>query len=102
MLDFDRETVIITVRSPAVLAHYYSEKSSYLFEFLIKYLSKLDNIKVIFTPRTKDQENEIKQVWQNQFMSGCFSFLNFAMNGLDLIWNSDLVISGGGYGQRLS
>ena len=96
MLDFDRETVIITVRSPAVLAHYYSEKSSYLFEFLIKYLSKLDNIKVIFTPRTKDQENEIKQVWQNQFMSGCFSFLNFAMNGLDLIWNSDLVISGGG------
>ncbi len=95
LLDFDRETVIITVRVPAVLAHYYSEKSSYLFEFLIKYLSKKDNIKVIFAPRTKDQEIEIIQVWQNQFISGHFSFLSFVMNGLDLIWNSDLVIRGG-------
>ncbi|NNL22572.1 MAG: DUF354 domain-containing protein [Ignavibacteriaceae bacterium] len=67
-----------------------------MLEFHIKYLSKRDNIKVIFTPGTKDQENEIKQDWRNQFMSGCLSFINFAMNGLDLIWNSDLVISGSG------
>jgi predicted glycosyltransferase len=36
------------------------------------------------------------QVWQNQFISGRFSLLSFVMNGLDLIWNSNLVISGGG------
>lgn len=90
------QNIIITIRPPATLAHYYTQKSKNLFEYLLKHLSTLPNIKVIFTPRSKDQESEIKEVWQNQFISGRFSFLSFVMNGLDLIWNSDLVISGGG------
>jgi len=90
------QNIIILIRPPATLAHYYTQKSKDLFEYLLQHLSTLTNIKVIFAPRTKDQENEIKQVWRNQFVSGRFSFLSFVMNGLDLIWNSDLVISGGG------
>ena len=88
--------VIITIRPPAVLAHYYSEKSKQLFEFLVSHLASLQGIKVIFVPRTASQSADIKNKWSNVFDEGKFIIPEVVINGLDLIYYSDLVISGGG------
>jgi uncharacterized protein len=96
LFNFDKDTIIITIRPPAVLAHYYSEKSGQLFDFLLKHLSSQDGIKIIFTPRTTQQAVELKSKWQNEFNIGKFIIPDVVINGLDLIYNSDLVISGGG------
>ncbi len=47
LLQIDSGCIIITIRPPASLAHYYSEKSKQLFEFLVNHLCLLDNIRVV-------------------------------------------------------
>jgi predicted glycosyltransferase len=88
--------IVITIRPPAELAHYYSEKSKNLFEYLVNYLSSKENLLVIFTPRTIDQGTRIKNQWKDLFDSGKFIIPAKTPNGLDLLYHSDLVISGGG------
>ena len=53
-------------------------------------------VKTILLPRTPKQEAEIRQAKPGLFESGRIIVPKRALNGLDLIWRSDLVISGGG------
>jgi hypothetical protein len=50
----------------------------------------------ILLPRTPSQENEIRKHWGAHFASGKLIVPSRAIDGLNLIWHSDLVISGGG------
>jgi predicted glycosyltransferase len=95
-LKLDISKVIVTIRPPASSAHYFSEKSKELFYETIDYLSGFDNVQLVITPRTNDQKSEVLSKWAKYFQSGKFLIPEFAVNGLNLIWHSDLVISGGG------
>ena len=95
-LKLDMEKVIVTIRPPAFSAHYYVEKSKDLFNETINYISALLNTQIVITPRTNDQKNEILTKWKSDIESGKIIIPEFAVNGLNLIWYSDLVISGGG------
>ena len=95
-LKLNNEKVIITIRPPAFSAHYYMEKSRQLFNETINYLSKLQDTQIVLTPRTDDQKKEIINSWKSYIESGKIIIPEFVVNGLNLIWHSDLVISGGG------
>lgn len=95
-LESQKQKIIILIRPPAELAHYYSEKSKNNFETLLKYLSSRNNLLVVFTPRTKEQGVNIRANWSSEFESGKFCVPEKVVNGLDLINSADLVISGGG------
>jgi predicted glycosyltransferase len=95
-LQIDEHNVIITIRPPATKAHYYVKESGTLFTQVLNYLSSLDNTQIIITPRTEDQGQELKKHWEKYFQTNKIIIPNKVVNGLNLIWNSDIVISGGG------
>jgi predicted glycosyltransferase len=53
-------------------------------------------VKAILLPRNQRQESEIRKLWPGLFDSGKVIVPDRAVDGLNLIWHSDLVISGGG------
>jgi len=90
------ENVIVTLRPPATLAHYHNPKSEYLFEEIVKRLLSFDQIKVFILPRTHDQGEEIRERWYTGFEEAKLIIPEKVVNGLNLMYHSDLVISGGG------
>ncbi len=95
-LGVDEEKVLVTIRPPATVAHYHTEKSDKLFEAVVDYLGDNDSIQIIIAPRTKDQEKSIRDRWPNLIIKKKIIIPDNVMNGLDLVWYSDLVVSAGG------
>ena len=95
-LDIENSKIVISIRPPATLAHYRTPQSDKMFKGLLNFLKDFEKAYIIITPRTRDQEAEIKSQWKEEFRTGKFYVPNEVVNGLDIIWNSDLVISGGG------
>jgi uncharacterized protein len=88
--------LIVTLRPPAEEAHYHRPESDRLFSAVMARLKETPNTKVILLPRNGKQENAIRQAWPELFASEQFIVPAQVMDGLNLIWYSDLVISGGG------
>ncbi|MBT8383117.1 MAG: DUF354 domain-containing protein [Ignavibacteriaceae bacterium] len=95
-LGINNSKIVVAIRPPATLAHYHTLESDKLFKELLKFLKDSEKTYIIITPRTKDQEAEIRSQWKEEFRTGKFYIPAKVMNGLDIIWNSDLVVSGGG------
>lgn len=90
------EAVIITVRPPATEAHYHNPESDALLTEALKRFSTAANTTIILLPRNKRQESELQATWREEISAGRILIPNHVEDGLNLIWNSDLVISGGG------
>jgi predicted glycosyltransferase len=59
-------------------------------------LGEHPEVKTVLLPRTHRQEAELRQARPDLFAAGRIMVPKHAVDGLDLIWYSDLVISGGG------
>lgn len=88
--------VLVTLRPPATEAHYHTPESEAMFEEAVKYLSEWDNTAVVLLPRNARQAETIRKMWPHLIASRKLVIPNHAVDGLNLIWHSDLVISGGG------
>jgi len=93
-LNLDPNRLIITVRPQANWAHYHDAKSELLFRALIERLRKQRDAQVIIVPRTGAQRAEL--VAQYHLSEAPFRVLEQAVDGLNLMWFSDAVFSGGG------
>ena len=63
---------------------------------MISLLTSTNGIKVILLPRNNRQDAALRSSWTDLFASGKLVIPEKAVDGLNLIWHSDLVISGGG------
>lgn len=88
--------IVVTVRPPAVEAHYFVEQSERLFEKAIEVLKSKDDVKMIILPRNEMQKEFISKKYQNEIFKKKIIIPDHAIDGLNLLWHSDLVISGGG------
>lgn len=89
--------ILVTIRPPAVEAHYHNPESDKLFSRVVEFVGGLPNTRMIILPRNeKTQRDYIRNTWPEWCASGKIIVPEQVMNGLDLIWQSDLVISGGG------
>jgi predicted glycosyltransferase len=95
-LGIDEHEQIVTVRPPATEAHYHNPESERLFEAAINYLAGMDNIRVVVLPRNEKQAAYVKKAWDEWCSNRKIIIPDHVVDGLDLIWSSDLVISGGG------
>jgi len=95
-LNLEEDDLIITVRPPATEAHYHNPQSEDLFEAFMHRACENDHSKIVLLPRNKRQGTEIQSRWASQFESGKIMIPQGALDGLNLLWNSDLVVSGGG------
>jgi len=90
------EGIIVTVRPPATEAHYFTQKSEELFIATIEYLGKKPDVKIILLPRNSKQEIEVRKKWPQLFDNGKIIIPKHVVDGLNLMWYSDLIVSGGG------
>jgi predicted glycosyltransferase/peptidoglycan/xylan/chitin deacetylase (PgdA/CDA1 family) len=87
--------IIVTVRPPATEAHYHNPESEKLFAAVMGRLHELPQVLTVLLPRNSRQSEEIKKQWPQYFADGRI-VIPEALDGLNLIWHSDLVVSGGG------
>lgn len=95
-LRIDERKIVITMRPPATEAHYFCQASEELFEASMKFILQNDDTQMILLPRNKNQEDFVRNTWASAGASGKIIIPDHAVNGLDLMWYSDLVVSGGG------
>ena len=88
--------LLVTVRPPAGEAHYHNPESEALLTEVLNNFSGHPDARVLLLPRNKRQENELRAAWSEKISSGKILIPRSVEDGLNIIWNSDLVVSGGG------
>jgi predicted glycosyltransferase len=95
-LGLEADNVVVTIRPPATEAHYHNPESEKLLMAVFDLLEAHPEVKTVLLPRTPKQEAELRKARPELFASRRIVVPTRAVNGLDLIWYSDVVISGGG------
>jgi len=95
-LGLRQEDMIITVRPPADEAHYHNPESEILLAELMKRIIQIKEIRVILLPRNRKQEHAFRTAHPEWFVNSRTIVPPHALDGLDVLWASDLVVSGGG------
>ena len=95
-LGLREQDVVVTIRPPANEAHYHNPKTDELFELAVEFLSKKADVKLVALPRNEKQAISLRKGWPNLFSKGKMRIPEKIVDGLNLIWHSDLVISAGG------
>jgi predicted glycosyltransferase len=88
--------LVVTVRPPASEAHYHNAEGDTLFHAVIDFLQAHPETKIVLLPRNEKQAALVRQDWPELLSSGRMIIPPHVVDGLNLIWHSDLVISGGG------
>jgi uncharacterized protein len=95
-LGLSRSDLIVTVRPPATEAHYHNPEAEVLLEAALDHLVHQPNARVILLPRNERQAKVLRKAWAEWIANRKIVIPERVVDGLNLIWFSDLVISGGG------
>jgi len=98
-LGLEPDNFIVTIRPPATEAHYHNPEAEVLFQEVVDFLGNHSafDVKMVILPRNEVvQTRFIREQWPNWCSQGKIIIPEHVVKGLDLIWYSDLVISGGG------
>ena len=95
-LGLNGKNLVITVRPPATEAHYHNAQSENLFDAAVNFLGHQKNTRLVLLPRNEKQVAWIKKEWPEWCADRKIIIPQQVVDGLNLIWHSDLVISGGG------
>lgn len=95
-LNLREDDLIVTLRPPADEAHYHNPESDALFVEVMRFLESQPAVRAITLPRNKRQEARLRSQWAYMSASGKMIIPERPLNGLNLMWFSDLVVSGGG------
>jgi len=95
-LNFGEDDIIVTVRPPAVEAHYHNPEAEVLLDAAMNFLTQAPEVRVILLPRNEDQARTLREKWGKWIGNHKVVIPEHAVDGINLIWFSDLVVSGGG------
>jgi hypothetical protein len=95
-LHLESSDIVVTVRPPANEAHYHNPESETLFVYFMNRAYSTPGLKIVLLPRNKHQEAQIRTGWPQWFKGSKVIIPREAVDGLNLLWHSDLVVSGGG------
>jgi uncharacterized protein len=95
-LGLDESDLIITARPPATEAHYHNPESEGLFTAFMEMACRNPKTRIVLLPRNKQQGEFIRSRWPEWFAQGKTIIPGATLDGLNLIWYSDLLVSGGG------
>jgi hypothetical protein len=90
------DSLIITVRPPATEAHYHNPEADLLLSELMERVCQTARTQVILLPRNRAQEQSLRKTNPKWFINRRTIVPGRAVDGLNLLWHSDLVVSGGG------
>lgn len=90
------EEIIVTARPPADEAHYHNPEGDTLFHRFMERASVTENVRVVLLPRNQRQEAALRCAFPHWFENNRTIVPRAAVDGLNLLWHSDLVVGGGG------
>lgn len=96
-IEIDRSKIIVTLRPPASAANYHDERSELILEKLLERLLRRPDVFTFILPRASEQKEALRQhLSEKRYPASSYLIPKRAVNGLDLAFHSDLLISGGG------
>ena len=95
-LGLSEDDVVVTVRPPATEAHYHNPQSEELFAAAVKFLAEDRRTRLVLLPRNERQKADLRRTYCRLVDSAKMVLPTKAVEGLNLVWHSDLVVSGGG------
>jgi len=96
-LKLHENQIVVTIRPPATEAHYHNAESESLYAEVLNRLGMVPDIKIVILPRNEvKQATWIKERWPELIRSEKIVIPAQVVDGLNLIWHSDMVVSGGG------
>lgn len=95
-LGIDESDLVVTVRPPATEAHYHNPEAEVLLDAAMQFLLHRQEVRLILLPRNEKQSKVLKHRYHEWIASRKIIIPEHVVDGLNLIWYSDLVISGGG------
>jgi predicted glycosyltransferase len=95
-LGLSSEDLVVTLRPPATEAHYHNSEAEVLMDAALNLLMERSDARVILLPRNEKQAKVLRKDWAEWISSRKIIIPEHVVDGLNLIWISDLVISGGG------
>lgn len=91
------EELLVTIRPPANEAHYHNPEAETLFFEVVEFLGSQDGVRMLILPRTAGAQGDfVYRTWPRWCQQQKIIMPTQALDGLNLIWFSDLVVSGGG------
>src|ERR1700733_2628844 len=96
VLGVSPSSLLVTLRPPATEAHYHNPEAEQLFAETLRLLAEKPNTRAVALPRNGKQAAELRKQWAHLIASGSLIIPETPVDGLNLIWFSDLVVSGGG------
>ena len=91
------DDILVTMRPPATAAHYHNPESEGLFAEAVNVLGSVPGVRMVILPRTaKAQGRLVAQTWPEWCQERRIILPDRVLDGLNLVWCSDLVVSGGG------
>lgn len=91
--------ILVLIRPPGMTSNYHDERSEDILLYFIKKLLTVNNLKIIVASRTKVDRDFIEKKFSK---NSNLRFLEKPVDGLQLIYNSNITISGGGTMNRES
>lgn len=95
-LGIDDDEIVVTFRPPATEAHYHNPESEVLFNASIEHLADSPRTRIVLLPRNHHQKVQVEHRWKNLISTKKLIIPDHVVDGPNLIWHSDFVISGGG------
>ena len=91
------EELLVTIRPPATEAHYHNPEADALYVEVVELLGDADGVRMVILPRTAGAQREfVLRTWPRWCEERRIILPETALDGLNLVWHSDLVVSGGG------
>ncbi len=88
--------IVVTVRPPANEAHYHNPEGEIFLVELMERVCRTEGARAVLLPRNRNQEQQLRAEHPNWFADGKTVVPMRAVDGMNLLWFSDLVVSGGG------
>jgi hypothetical protein len=89
--------LVVTVRPPATEAHYHNPEAEGLYVDVVERLGRTEGVRMVILPRTAGAQRDfVLATWPELCATGRIILPERALDGLNLVWHSDLVVSGGG------
>jgi predicted glycosyltransferase len=91
------DQILVTMRPPATEAHYHNPEAEQLFVEAVNLLGATASVRMVILPRNAGSQGEfIRHTWPEWCETRKIIIPDRAVDGLNLVWFSDLVVSGGG------
>ncbi len=95
-LEVPSGSILATVRPPATEAHYHDAQGEKVFEAVMDLLTGSKGVRIVLLPRNERQAAWIRSTWPHWFSDGRTTIPEHPVDGLNLLWHSDLAVGGGG------